>query len=964
MLYALSASAQKVAVKGIIKDVNGNALAGITVTEVATANAVVTDEFGNFYIDVKQGSKIEVSGVGFVSYVLSSTDQNATIVLKASSNKLDDVAVIGYSSKKKQTLSSAVTVIKSEQLIDVTSNNLAALIQGKAPGVVVSTESGDPTSGSRVIIRGAGTINASTSPLYVVDGIIGGSFSPNDVESVTILRDAAATGLYGARAANGVIIVTTKTGKAGKAKIDFNIVNGIADPVMGRFQLMNSQQLYDYQQTFYNPDPSVLTHNTNWMDEALRRGFVQNYTLSASGGSEKTQYYLAGNYYKEEGTLVNNDKTAYTLRSNITTRITDKFKLSALINGIFTKDNYDPSGTLYNAYLNMPFDPVNNEDGTPVDPRFAPKWFGRDINNPFHSSQFNFSKARSFNLSADLNADYTILPNLVFSSYNRGLMFQFNSSDYYDRRTKQGAARNGESYSSNSLTSTLITSNRLRYSKDYGQHNFSGLVVAEVEKSYYDVQSSNVRVLPPGRPFFSTGIEVVTTPTGGLDEWMFSKYLGQLDYSYASKYFFTGSVVNEFSSRFGDNNPAATFYQLGGSWIMSKEGFMENVNQINFLKLRGSYGTTGNASGIGNFASLGLYTLNTDASYAGLPGAAPSQKANPDLTWEKSRQANIGLDVTFFKRFDLSIDVYDKLTYNLLFYKALPATTGFSGVYENVGSISNKGIEFHFVARIADKGPLRWESSLNMSFNRNKVLGLNEGRTEVNTGASQPIGLNRNMDDWFMPVWAGVDPANGSPLWEKLLIDSDGKSYVTYTNNYNLATRQYVGLSAMPKFTGGWMNTVSYKAFSLNAFMNFVYGNAVYNASRFLFDSDGLYESYNQMVLAEGWTRWEKPGDIATHPKPVFGRGDASNATSTRFLEDGSYLRLRNVTLSYNLPKQWLSRAKIQNARFFLSGDNLFTVTNFSGPDPEVTLGGTGDGNSSIKYPISRKIMFGINLTL
>ena len=964
MLIAILAIAQKISVTGMVKDTNGKPLADINITEYGTNNTAATNAAGQFVLQVAKGARLVISAVGYSTANVVVDKSAIEVVLTEDVQELKDVAVVGYSTRKKQTLNSAVTVIKAEQLVDVTSNNLAALIQGKAPGVVVSTASGDPTSGSQIIIRGAGTINASTAPLYVVDGIVGGSFNPNDVESVTVLRDAAATGLYGSRAANGVIIVTTKTGKAGKSRIDFNVVNGYAYPNLGKFRLMNTQELYDYQKTFYNPDPAVLNTNTNWMDLALRRGFVQNYTLSASGGTEKLQYYLSGNYYKEEGTLVNNDKKAYNLRSNITAKITSKLKVSALLNGTFTKDNYDPSGTLYNAYLNMPFDPVRNDDGTFVDPRFAPKWYGRDINNPFHSSQYNFSKARSFNMAADVNAEYEIIPRLVLSSFNRATMFQYNSQDYYDRRTKQGAARNGESYSTNSLSTTMVTSNRLRYSKDFGQHSLAGLAVWEVEKSFYDVQSANVRILPPGRPFFSTGIEVVTNPTGGQDEWMFSKYMGQVDYAFANKMFATASVVNEFSSRFGSNNPAATFYQLGGSYILSKEHFMSGVKAIDFLKLRGSYGTTGNASGIGNFASLGLYTLSVGASYAGLPGAAPSQKANPNLTWEKSKQANVGVDVTFLKLFDLSVDVYRKQTYNLLFFKALPATSGYSGVYENVGAILNKGIEFVLNARIANKGSLKWESGLNMAFNRNKVLELNEGRTEVNTGASQPIGLGRNMDEWFMPVWAGVDPTNGDPLWQKLLVDADGKSYITYTNNYNLATRQYVGRTAMPKFTGGFTNQVSYKHFSLNVFINFVYGNAVYNASRFLFDSDGLYESYNQMVLPAGWSRWQKPGDIATHPKPIHGRGDASNATSTRFLEDGSYARLRNATLAYNLPQALLTKAKLRQARIFLSGDNLVTLTNFSGPDPEVTLGGTSDGNSSIKYPISRKIMLGINIGL
>jgi hypothetical protein len=255
---------------------------------------------------------------------------------------------------------------------------------------------------------------------------------------------------------------------------------------------------------------------------------------------------------------------------------------------------------------------------------------------------------------------------------------------------------------------------------------------------------------------------------------------------------------------------------------------------------------------------------------------------------------------------------------------------------------------------------LKWETNFNIAFNRNKVLEVNAGRTEVSTGARQPIAVGRDMDEWFMPVWSGVNPTSGAPLWENRVKDASGKEYLTYTSNYNSATRQYVGQSSAPKFAGGIANNFQYKSFSLNTFFNFVYGNKVYNDSRFFFDSDGLYESYNQMNLADGWNRWEKAGDLATHPKPIHGRADNSNATSTRFLEDGSYIRLRNVTLGYDLPKQLLGRAKISRARIFVSGDNLWTATNFSGTDPEVVL---GDGVSSIKYPISKKVVFGFNMS-
>ena len=323
------------------------------------------------------------------------------------------------------------------------------------------------------------------------------------------------------------------------------------------------------------------------------------------------------------------------------------------------------------------------------------------------------------------------------------------------------------------------------------------------------------------------------------------------------------------------------------------------------------------------------------------------------------KTTNLGVELGLFKRINLTIDVYQKQSAALLFQTPLAATTGYSYVWENVGTVRNRGLEFNLETRNFT-GAFKWETSFNLAFNRNRVLAVNKGRTEVNAAARQPIAVNHDMDEWFMPVWAGVDPANGNPLWEKVIADADGKEYKTYTSNYNAATRQFIGKSAAPKFTGGVTNTFSYKGISLSAFFNFVYGNYVYNDSRFYFDNDGLYESYNQMVLAKGWTRWEKAGDIATHPKPVHGRSDASNATSTRYLEDGSYIRLRNIRLGYDVPAAWIGKAKLSAVRIFLSGDNLWTGTNFSGTDPEVVF---GDGTSSIKYPISKKLLLGLNIS-
>ncbi len=959
LMFSIMAIAQ-VRVTGVVKDTDGQPMPAVTVAIKGTTNAVSTSVDGKFTISAPADGVLTFSFIGYNTKEISIDGKtNLDVVLSSSTKTLNEVVVVGYTSKQVSQLSSSVSVINGDKLRDVTSNDVVSLLQGKAPGVVVSSASGDPTSVSSILIRGAASISASTSPLFVVDGNIGGTYNASDVESVTVLKDAAATGLYGSRAANGVIIITTKSGKAGVTKIDVSSTVGFNTKTTGNFHLMDSQQLYDYQKTFYNPDPSVLKNNTNWFNLAFRRALTQNHTIAVSGGSDKTQYYISGNYYNEQGTLIDNSNRNYNFRTNVVTKLNSKLKLSVLLNTIYTQQTYPTDNLLYDAYLNLPFDPAFNPDGTPTDGRTYPGWLGRDNENPLQGLQYNFSNSRSLSTNGDLNLDYTITKHLSFATYNRITLYNDKYVTYYDARTKSGGANSGELYNTNDYSSRILTSNRLKYDNSFGNHNLTLLAVGEGEKNHYDVNRLNGKGLPPGRTAMSTATDIISNPSGGTDEYNFSKYLGQADYNYAGKYFFVGSYVHEYSSRFGSNNPSGNFFQAGASWILTKEDFMANIKPITFLKLRASYGTTGNAE-IGNYAALGLYTIDQSASYGGVPGAYPSQKANPDLTWEKIKTANIGVDFGLFNRIDVNLDVYQKTSSALLFQKPLPATSGYSYVFENVGSIRNRGVEINITSKNL-VGAFKWETNFNIAFNRNKVISLEAGESVVSPGAAHPIAVGHDMNDWYLPIWAGVNPTNGDPQWEKLVTDASGKTTTVLTNSYTeaAASKQYTGTSASPKFTGGITNTFSYNRFSLSTFFNFVYGNKVYNDSRFYFDNDGLYESYNAMVPASGWTRWQKPGDIATEPKAVLGGNHDSNSQSSRYLENGSYLRLRNVTLGYQLPQNFLDGIKVRSARIFISGDNLVTFTKFSGVDPEVDL---SSGTSSFKYPISRKLLFGINV--
>jgi TonB-linked SusC/RagA family outer membrane protein len=960
-------------VKGTVISSEKEVLPGVTIIVKGTSQGTTTDTDGNYSLELSTpGSTLIFSFIGYATKeVVVDGARTLDIVMESDAKGLDEVVVVGYSAKKLRYLSSSVSTISNEKLRDVTSNELPNLLQGKAPGVVVSAGSGDPTQAANIVIRGAGTISAGTTPLYVVDGNIDGTYNPVDIESVTVLKDVAATGLYGSRAANGVIIVNTKMGKAGKTEISVNNTLGYAEATSGKFKLMNSQQLYDYQSSFYPRDPSVLNTNTNWWNEAFRTAFVNNHNISASGGSDKTTFYVSANYYKEQGTVIDNDKTGYNFRTNLKTKLTDKLTSAILFNGQFTKDNYQNSNTLYDAYVNLPFDPATDANGAPVDGRTYAGWLGRDRENFLQSLQYNYANGKSLKTSLDVNLDYDLTKKIALSSYNRANFGNGSTATYYDRRTKQGGANGGELYNGNTSSSRLLTSNRIRYSEEFGKHNLTVLGVAEAETSKNEYATVSGKGLPAGHDVMSVATDILTSPTAYSEQVAFRKFLGQTDYNYDNRYFLIGSFVNEFSSLFGKNNSSANFFQLGASWVLTNERFLKNNKTLTFAKLRASYGTVGNAT-IPNFASLGLYSISQSASYAGLPGASPFQKGNPNLTWEKIRSSNIGVDLTFWNRIDLSVDAYNKISEDLLYQRPLAATTGYSYVWENAGSVRNRGVEFNLTTRNFAKGGFTWETNLNMAFNRNKVLSLSNGAATFNPGNRLPIAAGHDMGEYNLPIWAGVNLENGDPQWEKLVTAPDGTVTKELTNVYSSVqtteSRQFTGKSATPKFTGGFSNTLGYKGFTLSAFFNFTYGNWVYNDSRFYFDNDGLYESYNQQVLAKGWSRWEKPGDIATHPKPVVGGNKDSNQSSSRYLENGSYIRLRNVRVGYTIPASVVKRIGLSRANVFLSGDNLWTGTKFTGTDPEVSLSREDtnftQGQSSFKYPVSRKFLLGINFTL
>ncbi|MBE7177310.1 MAG: TonB-dependent receptor [Mucilaginibacter polytrichastri] len=985
-------------VRGRVKDKSGP-MPGVSVMMQGQQTGTTTDAEGRFSISAPEGASLTFSLVGYKQQVVKLTGQPSyTITLQEDVQQLQDVVVVGYTTKAKEALVSSVSTVSAKQLTDVTSNNTATLLQGKAAGVTVSSGSGAPGSQPNITIRGTGTITANAAPLTVVDGLIGGTANPTDIESVSVLKDAAATGLYGSRAANGVIVITTKNGKAGKTRIDYNGTVGISSVSQGNFGLMNGQQFTDYTRYLYTndytgkrqgyiadleqttPNPTqqqiddYLTANefplttdaylsnyipaspgnTNWRDLAFRNALTTNHAIGLSGGNEKTTFYLGSNYYKEQGTIINTDYENINFRLNLEHKISDKFTITARANAGFNSNTADPSGALYQAYTNVPWDSPYAADGSIryVDQNTA-DWYGRDKSNFLYVSQYDFNRTRGQNFLGDIKLSYQITDWLKFASSNRYTTTNGRIEAYTDKRTPSGAPNNGALSNDYTYTKSFITSDLFTASHSFGKHTLSGIAGFEYQQNYIDGMSGTGYGIQPGLEI----LDVISTPfaLGGYkSENRFVSQLFSGDYSYDNRYFATVSLRNDGSSKFGANRRYGLFYSVGGGWIVSNEKFFES-NVINNLKIRGSYGVTGNIP-TADYGQIDLYEFTVQ--YGGIPGGFPRRLPNTDLTWETPTTINLGANIGLFKnRIDFSFDIYQRTNKDLIQDVPLSSATGFYFATKNIGSVRNRGIDLELHTKNLT-GAFEWSSDFNISFNKNRILKLNDGEPIDN--GSKFLTEGRDINSWYLREWAGVDPANGNPLWKTAQYDDAGNFVKdTVTSSYNSAERRFVGTST-PKFAGGFGNNFSYKNFSLSAFINFVYGNKVYQYDRELFDADGAYPQYNSMTLQPGWSRWENPGDIATHPKAVLNGNLLSNKPSSRYLEDGSYIRLRNVTLGYDLPKKWFGKG-VSNLRVYVSADNLVTITGYSGLDPEVDY---SDGTSAIRYPLSRKVLFGVNLSL
>ena len=998
MVLAVPAFAQKAEVKGTVTDAeSGQPLVGVTVIADSGAGTA-TDAAGHYalYVDVNDALSFDYLGYTPASEKVAGRT-TINVALAPDAKAIDEVVVLGYTTQKKAEISSSIVSLDSEALNDLTTSDVGSMLQGKAAGVLVMSSSGQPGEAATIRIRGTGSITAGAGPLYVVDGVAGGSFNPNDVESLTILKDAAATALYGASASGGVIVVTTKQAKSNKPIVNFKATAGIKKVNTGRFKPMDGAELYEAQRSLYSKAlfaiqrPAELKDtNFDWMDAMFKLGVVQDYYASAAGRSGKTNYFVSVDHYDEEGTLINTNFVRNSARLNLSTALSDKVHLDIRLSYDRTQDQGTSTYlTLETAYRCMPWDipyvqkqdeegnwyvtdellfvesTVRNDNGKP--------WYSANSTNSLYNELYNYSRSTGESTVADVALTWNITDWLMFSSTNRLSTSNSLYETYSDSRTyATAAAVKGAIYQSSWWGNGFGTTNLLKAHKEFGDHSIDGIVGWEFGKSFSTSSWLGGEGLPNGQKSLSN-VSTVTDYGGYSYPSTSWAWLAQAQYSYQGKYVATASVRYDEISKFAPKARGGYFPGVSAAWLVSKEDFLYGNDAITFLKLRGGYGKTGNDN-IEAFLYQDSYALN--AKYASKVVAMLERQANPELGWEEAYMASFGVDATLYNNVNVTFELYNTRNTNLLLAVPTAPSTGFFEKMANIGTIRNRGIELAVDGNIINTRDFTWNVGFNIGLNRNVVEELPEHKEFLQTNSNSMNQLVREgeaIGTWYLPKWAGIDPATGGPLWYtgakdengELILDENGNPETTSV--FEKAENQIVGY-ATPKFSGGISTSLSYKNFTLSMNGSFVYGNSIYNYTRKTMDADGAYINQNMMSHDNGlgWVRWTYEGQTdATHPKLESGTMRKTNSISSRYLEDGSFFRLRNVTLAYDVPASVCKRVGMSGARVFLSADNLLTLSKFSGMDPEVNLetsGSTLAGTYAENYPVPMTVSLGVDV--
>ncbi|MFY7829668.1 MAG: SusC/RagA family TonB-linked outer membrane protein [Flectobacillus sp.] len=1001
ILFQSNAQERKVTGK-VTSAADGSGLPSVTVQVVGTTKGTQTDASGNFTITVPSSkSVLSFRFVGFLTQEITVGAQSIiNVSLKEDSKALEEVLVVGYGTQIKRDLTGNVAQISSKAIEGLPVVSTEQAIQGRAAGVFIESGNGKVGQGVKIRIRGSSSVSAGNNPLYVVDGIpitstdqssTGGPTNPiadinfNDIESIEILKDAAASAIYGSRASNGVVLITTKRGKSGKTNVNINYFSGSSEATGHREFLNTAQYVELFTEARVNngysasggytrfdryalgerarwQDPTSANYtSTNWEKQVLRTGKINQFDLSITGGNDKTKFYASGSYSKQDGIIVKNSFERISSRLNVDHKASDKvslginFSMARTFNTRLSNDN--AFSTPMQIVALSPISPV-------IDPRtgeYTDSYNGAVVTqyyNPLLSIKYTDNNTEVYRSIGNVYGQWNILPSLSFrSEYGYDMLFQ-NEEQYYGKETARNntTAVNGEAYKTNTLMFNYSTNNFFSFNKNINDlHDIQAVGGMSYQQSKRNYMDATARSFPSNS--YKMLVSGATKADANSTETFFSflSYFGRLNYKFSNKYLFgfTGRV--DASSRFGANNRYGFFPSASVGWIVSEEEFIKDIPQISYLKLRASYGLTGNAE-INNNAANGLYSAAF--GYVGTPGQRPVQLANPDLRWEKTAQTDIGVEFGFFNnRVSAEVDYYFKKTSDLLLNVNVPGTSGYSSLLKNVGELENKGWEF--VLRTDNSfGDLKWKAAINAATNVNKILNL---QGQVITGGflnraveGQPLGV------FVGPEYAGVDPANGDALYYKNTKNADGSVDRATTNDVNQAEYVVIG-NPNPKWIGGITNEFSYKGIDFSFTFQGVYGNSVYNgAGKFMSANGDFYD--NQTI--DQMNRWQKPGDITNVPQARYLGGNGT-AESSRYLQDASYTRLKTITLGYTFPSSVVNKLKLSKLRVYATANNLLTFTKYTGWDPEVNtdyLGGVAAGNDFYSAPQPKTITVGLNL--
>ena len=978
MLLPMCMFAQQITVQGVVKDQTGETVIGASVMEKGTTNGTITGIDGDFSLNMSPNGTLVVSFVGYKTQEVQVKGQKQLqVVLSEDAEMLDEVVVIGYGTMKKSDLTGAVSSIGNKDIKDSPVSNLGQAIQGKISGVQI-VDAGKPGDNVSIKIRGLGSIN-NCDPLVVIDGVptdLGlSSLNMADVERLDVLKDASATAIYGSRGANGVVMITTKRGTEGKGKLavsaNYSFQNATNVP-----SLLNAAQYAELSNDMMvnsgrnpNPEwanPSELGAGTDWMDELLRTGVMQNYTVSYSGGNEKSHYYVSGGFLDQSGIVKSVNYRRFTFQSNSDAQVLKWLKFS---NNITFSADTKKSGS-YNigdALKALPIYPVKNEDGSWSGPDGNSEWYG-STRNPIGPTELNKSQTDGYNFLANLTAELTFTKWLKFKStfgYDAKFWFIDNFTPKYN--WKPTPTEETSRYKSDNKSFTYLWDNYFLFDHTFAEKHRVGLMAGMSAQwntnDYLNAQKNvfmfdNVHEMDNGEEMYAIG--------GNETEWALLSYMARVNYSYEDRYLLTATIRSDGSSRFGKKHSWGNFPSVSVAWRASQEKWFPKNDYINDLKVRAGYGVTGSQASVGNYSYLASYNTSVypfGISSGNQTALVSSTLANPYIHWEEVAQTNIGFDASLFNsRVMFSFDAYLKETRDMLVKASIPITSGFEDTtttYTNAGKVRNQGIEMS-LHTINLTGELGWETNLTATYNKNKIKDLNSDVpyyiNQINNSYVTMLAKDYPINVFYGYVTDGIFQNQSEVNTHAVQPGAEpGDIRFRDLNNdgvINDSDRTVIG-NPNPSWLFSMNNSLSYKGFELSVFLQGIAGNKIYNANNI--DNTGMAAAYNQTT--DVLKRWQGEGTSNSMPRAVFGDPNQNTRVSDRFVENGSYLRLKNITLSYTFPKQWLQKAQIENARLSLSCENVATITGYSGFDPEVGINGI-DQN---RYPISRTFSLGLN---